>query len=66
MKDLTTEEIIKDLLNIVEDLIITTRKHLEILKEQKVVGQSQDDIDWQLYQLNKIEQKVKKIKKELT
>lgn len=53
----------EELLIIIEDVFAIIVQHLRILEEKKIVGQ--DQIDRQLYELNKVEQKVKKMKKEL-
>lgn len=53
----------EELLIIIENVFAIIVQHLRILEEKKIVGQ--DQIDRQLYELNKVEQKVKKMKKEL-
>ena len=58
----TTEEVINDLLNIVEDLIERSRLFLQQLEENKNI--SQDGFDTEIYKLNQLERKVKELKKE--
>lgn len=52
----------EELLEAIEEMTGKLNIQLRILEEKKIVDQ--DQIDRQLYELNKVEQKVKKMKKE--